>query len=184
MRVVAGIYRSRQLKSCPGNQTRPTLAKVKEAVFSSIGPYFEGGSVLDLFAGSGAMGIECLSRGMEECIFVDKDRDAILTIQENLKNLKIEHAHVWKMDYKRALQQCAQEKKKLNLIYLDPPYHEGLIPQILDTISQLDLLSKDGLVICEGLKEDHYKEEVGILIKKKEAIYGITKIAQYRRKGE
>ncbi len=181
MRVIAGNYRSRQLKSCDGEITRPTLDKVKEAVFSSIGPYFDGGEILDLFSGSGNIGIESLSRGMEKCIFVDCEYKAIQVIKENLKNLKIEDQEVWKMDYHKALQRCAQERKQFNLIYLDPPYKEQKIQQILFFIEENNLLADSGVIVCESLKEDVFAPKIGRLEIKKETNYGISKITIYRK---
>ena len=89
MRVVSGICKGRALKAVPGNTTRPTTDKVKEALFNMIGPYFEGGIGLDLFAGSGGLGIEALSRGLDKVIFIDRDGKAIQTIHENIKTCKL-----------------------------------------------------------------------------------------------
>lgn len=183
MKVIAGSYRSRLLKSLPGDATRPTLAKVKEAVFSSIGPYFNGGMVLDLFAGSGGIGIECLSRGFEKSIFVDKSPSAIGVINENLKILEIENQQVLRMDYEQALKKCHREGLKFDLIYLDPPYQEKIVNEILGFVEENNLLNSLGIIICETAKEDILLEDSNYLEKRKEAIYGITKISIYRKKG-
>ena len=90
MRVVSGKCKGQSLKAVPGNSTRPTTDKVKEAIFNMIGPYFEGGLGLDLFAGSGGLGIEALSRGLERVIFVDRDKSAIGTIHDNLHKCGLE----------------------------------------------------------------------------------------------
>ena len=108
MRVIAGKFKSRQLKSVDSSHTRPTTDKNKENLFNMIGPYFDGGICLDLFGGSGGLGIEALSRGMDELYSVDKQYKAFATIRENFKLLKIEDvAHVYKMDFRKALQQFA-----------------------------------------------------------------------------
>ncbi|MEG0368342.1 MAG: RsmD family RNA methyltransferase, partial [Coprobacillus sp.] len=106
MRVIAGKFKSRQLKSVNSDLTRPTTDKNKENLFNIIGPYFQGGVCLDLFGGSGGLGIEALSRGMDELYSVDKQYKAFATIKDNIQTLKLEDvAHVYKMDYQKALQQ-------------------------------------------------------------------------------
>ncbi|MEA4873783.1 16S rRNA (guanine(966)-N(2))-methyltransferase RsmD [Anaerorhabdus sp.] len=185
MRIVAGKHRSRILKTLPGENTRPTLDKVREGVFSSIGPYFDGGIVLDLFSGSGAIGLECISRGMDFGIFVDSNYDAIKVIQENIKALKEEERTLClKMDYNRALQQCVSQNRKFDLIYLDPPYSKISVSDILTFIDENKLLNKDGVVISETLKDEEVKEEFKSFNKKKELNYGITKIVIFKEKEE
>ncbi|MFV0552739.1 MAG: 16S rRNA (guanine(966)-N(2))-methyltransferase RsmD [Anaerorhabdus sp.] len=185
MRIVAGKHRSRILKTLPGENTRPTLDKVREGVFSSIGPYFDGGIVLDLFSGSGAIGLECISRGMDFGIFADNSYDAIKIIQENIKALKEEErTQCWKMDYKRALQQCVSQNKKFDLIYLDPPYSKISVSEILTFIDENKLLNKNGIVISETLKDEDVVVEYQSFTKKKELNYGITKINIFKEKEE
>lgn len=183
MRIVAGKHRSRILKTLEGQTTRPTLDKVKESIFSSIGPYFEGGEALDLFAGSGAIGLECLSRGIDHCIFVDSSFDAIKIIKENINILKEnDHATVYRMDYSKALDQCIRDKKQFDLIYIDPPYGKISYEEILTKIDNNSLCNY--LIICEGLKEDSFKDDYKSFKIKKESIYGITKIVIYKRNEE
>ncbi|MFV0479106.1 MAG: 16S rRNA (guanine(966)-N(2))-methyltransferase RsmD [Anaerorhabdus sp.] len=182
MRVIAGEYRSRLLKSCPGDGTRPTLDKVKEAVFSSLGSYFDKGRALDLFAGSGAIGIECLSRGMEFCLFVDKSGSAINTIKENLKSLSIENQMVLRSDYHSVLQQCAVKKEQFDLIYLDPPYEFKIVEEIVKFIADKKMLTETGCVVCETGKDNQLKESIKDLKTTKVAQYGITKITIYKKK--
>ena len=99
MRIVAGNFRSRRIEAPRSDQTRPTLDKVREAVFNRIGPYFEGGVMLDLFAGSGAVGLEALSRGMERVVFVDRSMEAVDVIRRNIAALGVQQvSSVWKMD--------------------------------------------------------------------------------------
>src|SRR5690625_6853652 len=108
MRVIAGQFKGRRLKTVPGKNTRPTSDKIKEAVFQMIGPFFQGGTCLDLFAGSGSLGIEAISRGMESVVFVDKLGKAIHTIDENIKDLKLEkRTKVTRMKALRALRVAA-----------------------------------------------------------------------------
>lgn len=181
MRIVAGKHRSRILKTRPGQDTRPTLDKVKESIFSSIGPYFDGGNALDLFAGSGAIGLECISRGMDTCLFVDASFEAMKIIKENIASLKEETCCTClKMDYKRALQECVSNQKTFSFIYIDPPYGKIAYDEILNFMDKHQLLTKEGYIICEGLKEDEFLDHYHSFKQKKETIYGITKICIYK----
>lgn len=173
MRVVAGKYRSRQLKSVKSNATRPTTDKNKESMFNMIGPFFEGGVVLDLFAGSGGLGIEALSRGCDYLYSVDKQFGAYKVVKENLATLKIENAEVFKMDYLKALEKFAQEGIRFDLVFLDPPYGKGYVDQILELLDQNGMLNPGALVVVEELKETKFALPESLkAIKRNE--YGIT----------
>ncbi|MFD1849165.1 16S rRNA (guanine(966)-N(2))-methyltransferase RsmD [Oceanobacillus bengalensis] len=180
MRVISGNHKGRQLKAVPGTSTRPTTDKVKEAVFQRIGPYFDGGSVLDLFAGSGSLGIEALSRGMESAIFVDKHPQAIHTIKHNLETLKLTgQAEVFRADAYRALKASAKRGLQFELILLDPPYSKFDYLKVIESILALNLIKKDGIIYCEHdpseqlsmgddrlqlLKQENYGGTIGISI--------------------
>ncbi len=121
MRVVSGSAKGRPLKAVPGTGTRPTTDKVKEALFSMIGPYFEGGTALDLFAGSGGLGIEALSRGMDKAVFVDLEPKSIEVIRMNLTATKLENqAAIYRNDAGRALKALAKRSTTFDLVFLDP----------------------------------------------------------------
>ena len=180
MRIIAGKYRSLPLEAVKGNNTRPTTDKIKEAVFNSIGPYFDGGRMLDLYAGSGSVGLECISRGIEHAVFVDKSYDAISTIKKNIAFVKVpSQCTVLKMDAMMAVKRLATEGKKFDLVYLDPPYAHEQNEKIMSALCELDLLNEDAIVVVESLKEDVFSDEVGHLHKYKEALYGITRISYY-----
>ncbi len=182
MRIVAGKFGSRVIDSVEGNSTRPTLDKVKGAIFSRIGPYFDGGCMLDLFAGSGNISFEAISRGMAKSYMCDSNYKAITTIKKNAKTLGLkDECVILKMDFKQALKHVASLDLKFDLIYLDPPYLKQEIDFILNFISTNNLLSDNGVVVCESLKEDSFLDNYADLIKVKEAIYGITKITYYER---
>lgn len=182
MRIVAGSFRSRTIKAVEGTTTRPTTDKIKEAIYSRIGPYFDDGIMLDLFAGSGNMGFEALSRGMDEVYFCDMNRKAILTIKENAQSLDVlSKCHILKSDYKAMLKQCANDKKQFSLIFLDPPYKKQQIDEILSFIAQHSLLMKNGDIVCESLKEDTFQDAYGEIEKVKDVTYGITRITYYTR---
>ncbi|MDR1795275.1 MAG: 16S rRNA (guanine(966)-N(2))-methyltransferase RsmD [Erysipelotrichaceae bacterium] len=182
MRIIAGEYRSRLLKTLPGSETRPTLDKVREAIFSSLGSYFKGGTMLDLFAGSGAMGLEALSRGMSHIYLADNNPQAIRIIYENIRTLKVEdQCTVWRMDFISVLKKSMALGISYDLVYLDPPYKKQQNDLILETIEVFGLLKPKGFVIVESLKDDVFLEQTGGLKQIKEAFYGKTKVTYYKK---
>lgn len=155
MRVISGIHKSKPLESMEGRNTRPTMDKVKEGIFNSL--HEVSGIGLDLFAGSGALGIEALSRGMEKVIFVDQNFKAIKIIKANLQHLNIdEQAEVYKNNADRALKALSKREIKFDVIFLDPPYDKGLIDEALDGIIKFNLLKENGIIVCEF----NHKEEI------------------------
>src|SRR5690625_4822655 len=121
MRVIAGNLKGRILKTVPGKSTRPTSDKVKEAVFHMLGPFFEEGICLDLFAGSGSLGIEDISRGMEQAIFIEKNGKAVKTIEENIKLVNIkDRVEIIRMDAYRSLRVLGKRQNQFDLIFIDP----------------------------------------------------------------
>lgn len=125
MRVIAGKYKGHRIQAVPNKLTRPTTDKVKEALFQIIGPFFDQGICLDLFAGSGALGIEAISRGMEKAIFVDKQPKAISVIHTNVRQLGIDsQVEIYRNDALRALKAIKKRELKLDMIFLDPPYQK------------------------------------------------------------
>lgn len=183
MRVIAGFHKGRQLEAVPGKITRPTSDKVKEAVFQIIGPFFERGFCLDLFAGSGALGIEALSRGLDKGIFVDKHPKAIHTINENIRKLKLEdNAEVFRADSFRALDAAAKRGLQFDLILLDPPYQKVSYERLLEEIGQLQLLTKNGMIYCEHNASEQLPGEArDLYIMKQETYNDTTGITIYKR---
>lgn len=182
MRVIAGKYKSRQLKSVKSNLTRPTTDRNKENMFNIIGPYFQGGNVLDLFAGSGGLGIEALSRGCNFLYSVDNQYAAFQIIKENIRSLKIENAKVYKLDYRKALKKFNQERIKFDLILLDPPYGKGLVDGILEFLIENEMMNDNCIIVVEELKEVVFKSFNQIsLIKKND--YGITALNVFKYQG-
>lgn len=180
MRVISGDFKGRPLKSVPTHQTRPTTDKVKEAVFHGIGPYFDGGRALDLFAGSGGLGIEALSRGVDTCVFVDQQPKAIKTIHENVRLLKIQdRVEVFKTDALRAIKAAGKRDLSFEYIFLDPPYKKFSYQELMEALIEHGLVAENGVVICEHdaseeipetvgrlnlLKTDHYGSNIGVSI--------------------
>ncbi len=166
MRVISGERKGTRLKAVPGSATRPTTDKVKESLFNIIGPYFAGGEALDLYAGSGGLGIEALSRGCDHAVFVDKQTKAIQTIQENLRVTRYEQqATVYRQDAKSVLEQLVGSGRVFKLIFMDPPYHAEEHETFLRTIETNRLLTENGVVVCEHGSEAELPERVGRLEK-------------------
>ncbi|WP_113927401.1 16S rRNA (guanine(966)-N(2))-methyltransferase RsmD [Bacillus sp. P14.5] len=182
MRVISGECRGRPLKSVPGSGTRPTTDKVKEAIFNIIGPYFESGSGLDLFAGSGGLGIEALSRGLGKVIFVDKDFKAIQTIKSNLDSCGYsDRSEVYRNEAGRALKAVMKRDITFDYIFLDPPYKKQKLQQLMKEIDENGLLNESGFVICEHGSEIELPEEVGTLKTIRAESYGIIGITIYQK---
>ena len=147
MRVITGSARGRRLKELEGMETRPTTDRVKEGMFNVLQFDIEGRRVLDLFAGTGQLGIECLSRGASSAVFVDRRADAVKLIRENLKITELsDRARVVSgdsMDYLKSL------REKFDVILLDPPYEAGLLEPAIETIAKFDILSPHGIIVAE-----------------------------------
>ncbi len=144
MRVITGKYKGKKLDGFNIPGTRPTMDRVKESLFAMIQNQIPGSICLDLFAGSGALGIEALSMGAKECYFVDHSSEALAILKNNTRN--INNAYVISSDYKKYLKIT---DKKYDIIFLDPPYHHNLLNKALKFIEEYNLLNKEGLVICE-----------------------------------
>lgn len=177
MRVVSGSCKGRPLKAVPGTSTRPTTDKVKEAIFNMIGPFFEGGSALDLFGGSGGLGIESLSRGIDSCIFVDKDSKAIQTIHKNIEACGFElQTEVYRNDAERALKAIIKRNLSFNLIFLDPPYKQQKLKALINSVDEAGLLTEDGYLVAEHGTEERLPDSIGRLVKLKAEVYGVTAV--------
>ena len=150
MRVISGKSRGKKLVSLEGDNTRPTLDRVKEALFNKIQFNIKDAIVLDLFAGSGALGIETLSRGAKEVVFCDKVPEAINVIKENVTNTNnLDKSIIINKDYKDVLENLSNQKKKFDIIFLDPPYKTNLAIDSLQKIIMSKLLTEDGIIIIE-----------------------------------
>lgn len=179
MKIVSGIYGGRPLKTLEGKTTRPTSDKVRGAIFNMIGPYFEGGRVLDLYAGSGGLSIEAVSRGMSSAVLVERDRKAQAIVAENIRMTKeVGKFQLLKMDAERALEQVSGE---FDLIFLDPPYAKEQMVADIEKMAERELFSENIMVVCETDKAVELPEEIACLGIWKEKIYGISKVTVYVR---
>ena len=179
MRVITGSARGVRLKTPDGLKTRPTSDRVKEAVFSIVQFEVEGSRFLDLFAGTGQMGIEALSRGAASAVFVDGWKDACALVRENLKLARLaEKARVVQSDYLSYLQRC---KEQFDIVFLDPPYAEIFLENALKQISEIDILSDRGIIICERPAEKQLDLDIPGLVRCKDYRYGKTWVTVFRK---
>lgn len=175
MRVITGSARGRRLKTLQGNDVRPTSDKVKEALFSIIQFDIEGRRVLDLFAGSGQLGIEALSRGAVYSVFVDRGREAADIIRENLKDTSFEdRSLVVNSDALSYLSMCDM---KFDIVFMDPPYKSELVAAALKNVERI--LNRGAVVVCETAKEEVLPDRLGEREVKKYK-YGNTVLSVYR----
>ncbi len=149
MRVISGKYKKINLDGFNIDGTRPTMDRVKESMFAMIQNDIKDCIVLDLFAGSGGLGIEALSMGAKFCYFVDNNQIAINTIKNNLKKIKDNNNQVLKKDALNALKHFKENNLRFDLIILDPPYKNNYLNDILKLIDEYNLLSNDGIIVCE-----------------------------------
>lgn len=181
MRIISGKFGGRKLVPVPGTKTRPTTDKVRESLFNMIGPYFDNGSFLDLFAGSGAVAIEAISRGMQQAVLVDRQYAAFKTIKKNIQITNEDQSafKVLKMDAEQALKKLAAKNEKFDYIFLDPPYAAQQMVKQLAEIKKYALLNPKGIVICETDNQTNLAEVPDYeLIKQK--YYGLTVITIYQ----
>lgn len=181
MRVITGTARGRRLGELEGMDTRPTYDRVKEGMFNIIQFDIEGRRVLDLFGGTGQLGIECLSRGAAHCTFVDQRRDAVRLMKENLKVCDVEdRATVVQSD---AIGYLSTIREKYHLIFLDPPYDSGLLEAALKKITSIDILAENGIIVCESRTEHPMMQLPEPFVRSKDYRYGKIKVNLYRKEG-
>lgn len=182
MRVITGTARGVTLKTPEGMQTRPTTDRVKEAMFSILHFDLPGAAVLDLFGGTGQLGIEALSRGAKSAVFVDQRREACALIRENLRRTRLEgNARVVCADYMQYLKKCGD---KYNIILLDPPYAEIFLENALKCITEIDILQSGGIIVTERPLGKELPFVFPGFIRSKDHKYGKTLITLYQKESE
>ncbi|MDD5679774.1 MAG: 16S rRNA (guanine(966)-N(2))-methyltransferase RsmD [Candidatus Omnitrophica bacterium] len=184
MRIIAGKYRSRLIKVPKNAEVRPTKDRIREALFNIIIGYVNNAAVLDIFAGSGAFGIESISRGAESAAFIDSEKACIETIEENLKTLGIEGSKVSliRMDAFKAIDKLCNDGKKFDIILLDPPYYEDMAKKCLIKLGEHDILKPRCIIVVEHHKKDILPTETGNITSYRTVCYGDIRLTFYRLK--
>ncbi len=182
MRVIGGAARGRRLKVPKGRAVRPTAARVKESLFNILPHDFSGLRVLDLFAGSGNVSIEALSRGAAKAVLIDESPRSAAVIRDNLNRLGLsESAQVWTAPVFRSLRKLAKLADTFDLIFLDPPYDRELVGATLRTIGQCHLLSGTGRVVAEHSAREAVRSQYGELVLNEQRRYGDTLLSFFKR---
>ncbi|MFV0516834.1 MAG: 16S rRNA (guanine(966)-N(2))-methyltransferase RsmD [Aminipila sp.] len=177
MRIIAGDLKGRRLATPIGDKVRPTSDKVKEAIFSMISDTYYDEVVIDLFAGTGNLGIEAISRGAKHCYFGDKSKESLSLIRENINTCKVQdQATILAGDFETVLKRIPQ---KAQIIFLDPPYKDNLMVNCIELIDQLDLLTEEGYIIAEHSLDEKLPEQIGKFEMIKEKRYGKIAVSIY-----
>ena len=180
MKVISGSLKGRNIEGYNIDGTRPTMDRVKESLFGMIQDYIKDSTVLDLFAGSGQLGIEAISNGAKQCYFIDNNKEVIKVLNNNISNLKIkDKSKIILSDWKKFLNESSNNIIKFDLIFVDPPYAYDVYEKILDKVSSLNLLNKNGLIILEhnNLK---FKDKYNNLSLFKQKKYGNKSVNIYK----
>ena len=179
MRIISGKLKGRKIVGYDIDGTRPTMDRIKESLFAMIQNYIDESVVLDLFSGSGNLGIEALSMGSKYAYFVDNNKKAYNTIKKNIEDIGIENYNILNTDYKKALEYYKDNNIKFNIIFLDPPYKTNYIEKSIELIDKYKLLSKEGIIVAESsdidkivfssnyrvIKEKKYKDKLVVILK-------------------
>ncbi len=180
MRIITGDFKGRKIEMPSGYDIRPTTEKVKEAMFSIIGSLIYDAVAVDLFSGTGNLGLEALSRGAEKCYFCDNNRESIRLIKGNIANCKAEEwSEIIPGDYEKCLMRLSEKGEKVDIFILDPPYKKGLYERCLELIRELDLLNEGGMIMAEHKREDEFPEEMCGFTKIKDRHYGTITLSIY-----
>lgn len=178
MRIISGKYKGRILKM--PKVIRPTQEKVRKALFDILGD-IEGLSFLELFAGTGAVGFEALSRGVADLTLVEYDRDCLLAISKNIESLKSRACSLYPKEAGQAIKALGRDKREFDIIFLDPPYYQGLAKKTLKTLSSYGILAPNGFIAVQHFKKDNLPSVVGDLALFKQRRYGDTLLSFYKR---
>jgi 16S rRNA (guanine966-N2)-methyltransferase len=185
LRIISGTAGGIRIKTPDTEKTRPTLDRVKESVFSILQPYIPDSRVLDLFAGSGSLGLEALSRGASHCVFVDGSRNCRAIINENILRTHMSgKAQVMQADVFKAISALSGEGSRFDMIFMDPPYCHNYVNKTLQMIDENDIINENGIVAVEHHEDEQPAETVGRLDRIKFRSYGDTCFSFYVRRPE
>lgn len=181
MRVITGTAKGRRLKSLKGMETRPTMDRTKESLFNIINEWIPGCRFLDLYAGTGAIGIEAISRGAERAVFIEKNPRAVKIISDNLELTSLSgSAEVFCTDADNAVAVLAKRNQQFDIIYMDPPYGRGLVQKSMDRVCRNMILKSEGVIITESSKADLLPEMISCFRMFRQQKYGDTMLSFYR----
>lgn len=181
MRIIAGEFKGRRLKSPKGMDTRPTTDRVRESIFAILGDIVPGAKVLDAFAGTGAMGLEALSRGASHAVFVDASAAAARVVRDNVEACGAAGvSEVLRMDIRKALSFLARGSRRFDLVFVDPPYMTGLAQRTLADLDELKMLDTMAIAVVEHSRREEIPAEVGGFSLARRERYGDTMVSFYR----
>ena len=189
MKISAGEFKGRKLSSAKAlrlakkrDELRPTSSKVKESIFNIVGEKIKGAEFVDLYAGTGAVGIEALSRGAKMVFFVEADRKRAELIKDMLKDCGYSSkAAIIRGEASAFIAKAVKEGLKFDIVFLDPPYHSGELERILPLLSSGEMLNEEGIIIAEHTSKKKLPDEIGRLVKKKDYKYGDTMLTLFRK---
>lgn len=182
MKVISGFLKGRNINGFNIEGTRPTQDRVKESLMASIQMHIKEAVVLDLFAGSGQLGIETISNGAKTCYFIDNNPEVIKVLKDNIKNLQIQtYSKVFLSDWKKMLNEFGKTNQKFDLIFVDPPYDYDVYEKVLKKVNELDLLTDNGLIVLEYANHK-FLDEYDNLICIKEKKYGYKNIKIFKKR--
>ena len=182
LRIISGEHRGRILKTVPGRNTRPTSDKVKESLFNILQARIPGSIVLDLFSGTGNLGLESLSRGCEKAVFVEKSPAALAVLRENCRSLDyMEYTEIIPMDVSKALAFLSENKREFDIVFMDPPYDHDLEVPAIEALDKGNLVKDDGVIVVEHLMQDEMPDCVGSFARYQIRKYGNTALSFYRK---
>jgi len=181
VRVVGGEFKGRQLSVTKGRRIRPTSDRVREAIFDILGPVWTFEKVLDLFAGTGSLGIEALSRGAEEAVFVEQGKGALTVLKGNLKALGLKsRSWVLPLTAKRGITVLAERGEVFDLIFMDPPYGKDVVGKTIEEITQGSILASTGVIVAEHASRDRILPPLGLALSQQRR-YGDTAVSFFQR---
>lgn len=182
MRIIAGTAKGKTIKCRKGTETRPTMDRVKESLFSILIPYVVDSRVLDLFSGTGNIALEAISRGAKKAVMIEKDKEALRIIIENVNNLGFENqCRAYKNETLRAVEILGKKREKFEIIFMDPPYIDAVCAQVIKGVEKANLLADGGIIVCEHHKYEDMDDEIGEFKKIDERVYGKKTLTFYSR---
>ena len=180
MRIISGKYKGRTIQMPKG--IRPTQDKVRKALFDILGD-IAGLSFLELFAGSGAVGFEAASRGVTELTLVEHNRDCLRTIKQNIESLRLKACNLYPQEVEKTIKGFRKDKRRFDIIFLDPPYYHSLAKKTLQILEAYDILTPSGFIVTQHFKKDNLPDNLGVLSLFRQSRYGDTLLSFYKKTG-